>query len=301
MRRFIKIVLVVFVLLIIAVIALPQFIPAEKYKNQLIAQVKKATGRDLQVDGAIKASIYPLLGIEMEKVSLSSPAGFEAKELFKAEKLIVQVKLAALLNRELEIKKILLEKPDVQLEVNSAGKSNWDFALPQPQKKVESSGFSLITSAHAAEAPAQRVAQLKDISLQAVEIKDGTLSYRVAGMKQPIVLQAVQSEAALKSLDEALDFTGSALWNGEKVELQAHVAEPLKVNEGGATAAVFSLKSAPLTVDFKGTVTQSGADGTLTLRAPSLPKLAAFGGSAFAWKGKAALDFKADGATALHT
>ena len=46
--------------LIVALLIAPSFIDLNKYKPQILAEVKKATGRDLVIDGPASFSLLPL-------------------------------------------------------------------------------------------------------------------------------------------------------------------------------------------------------------------------------------------------
>lgn len=59
MWRVLRWVLLALVLAVGALVALPFLVPTGVYKDQIIAQTRLATGRDLKIDGDLKLSFWP--------------------------------------------------------------------------------------------------------------------------------------------------------------------------------------------------------------------------------------------------
>src|SRR5262249_50574391 len=91
---------VVIVLLVGAVVAAPFLIPVDTVKAKLVEQVKSATGRDLRIDGPLKLSFLPAVGIEASQVSFSNAPGGQAKDMASLGKLQLDLKLMPLISRE---------------------------------------------------------------------------------------------------------------------------------------------------------------------------------------------------------
>ena len=74
--KWVGIIVVVLVVLVAgAAVVLPQFISVDTYKDRLVAEVKKATGRDLKISGPVHLSVLPHLAIDAAQVSFSNAAG----------------------------------------------------------------------------------------------------------------------------------------------------------------------------------------------------------------------------------
>ena len=63
------------VLLIAAALVAPFFIDVNSYKPMILAEVKKATGRDLVIDGPIGLSILPVPKVSLTGVRFANVAG----------------------------------------------------------------------------------------------------------------------------------------------------------------------------------------------------------------------------------
>ena len=134
--RTLKILLFIIVLLIIAVLTFVVTFDANNYKTQITDQVENATGRDFSIDGDINLSIFPWVGIKIEKVSLGNEKGFSAKHFAAIEQLDVKVNVLPLLKKEVEINTIRLHGLDVSLEVAKNKSNNWS-GLSQPAESGE--------------------------------------------------------------------------------------------------------------------------------------------------------------------
>ena len=68
MKKFLLILLALIVVLIAAVVAVPFLLPMDTYKQQIEAQVERATGRALKIDGPLDISLLPRLAVTAEDV-----------------------------------------------------------------------------------------------------------------------------------------------------------------------------------------------------------------------------------------
>ena len=116
----------VFLLFIIAAIALPFFIDPNDFKPEIEAAVKKSTGRDLKIDGALELSVFPWIGISTGKLVLSNAKGFSDKPFAEITESNLKVKLIPLLSKEIKVSQIVLKGLLLNLSKNKQGTNNWD-------------------------------------------------------------------------------------------------------------------------------------------------------------------------------
>ena len=130
MKRFFKILLkllgAAIALMLIAILVILFVLDPNNYKEQIAGLVENATGRTLIIEGDIKLTFYPWLGLDLGKVSLGNAPDFEKPEFAKVDQTQVQVKLAPLLNKQVEIGTILLDGAEVILTRKPDGSNNWD-------------------------------------------------------------------------------------------------------------------------------------------------------------------------------
>ena len=84
-------------LLIVALLALPLLIDVNAYKPEIVAQVKRATGRDVAIDGPIRLSLLPTPSVELDGVKFFNLAGSKNPNMVEVKSVTVRPSLLALL------------------------------------------------------------------------------------------------------------------------------------------------------------------------------------------------------------
>lgn len=120
------IVVVVVVLLVAAAFVLPMIVDPNDYKEEISAAVSKKTGRDLTIEGDIKWSVFPSIGIELNDVSLSNPGGFGDQPMLDIGEAGISLKFLPLLKRRVEVGEVSMSDVSINLSRKADGKNNWD-------------------------------------------------------------------------------------------------------------------------------------------------------------------------------
>ena len=127
MKKLLLIVLGLVVVVIGVALALPFVLPTETYKQQLIAQVERATGRTLTIAGPLEFSLLPKLALEAEQVRFANLPGAAEADMASLDELQVELKLWPLLRGAVEVDRFVLVRPVIHLEVDRQGRPNWQF------------------------------------------------------------------------------------------------------------------------------------------------------------------------------
>src|SRR5229473_902835 len=274
MKKLLIAIAVVVVLVIAAALIIPFVIPTDTYKQQLIARVKDATGRDLRVDGKMSFSLFPVVGLEANNVSFSNPPGAASKDMAKLGKLQVALQVLPLLHRDIEIKRLVLVDPVIDLEIDKQGRPNWQFsaatAPPTPAKQPDKAP------------PTTGGSSLSELRLDDVRLVNGRVTYldQRSGEKQE--LSEIGMTLSLPSLDGPFAADGAATWRNEKMTLNASLAKPRAFMDGKMSAAALKLAAKPISFDFKGEgagSTPLKLDGAVDLQVPSVRGLASWAGT----------------------
>jgi len=266
MKKLLVALVVIVVLVVGGVAALPFLIDVNSYKPQIEAQAKEALGRDLKLNGPIKLTLWPNIGLETTDVRLANAPGGQAKEMATLKSLVVSVKLMPLLSKSLEVDSFVLNEPVINLEVDKAGKNNWTIGA-QGGKPAASGGGG---------------APQGSIKLGDVRLVNGKLSYANLQTGDKHQLDDVNAQVKLPSMESPLAVNGSAVWNKEKVELTLNTGPLAKMLAGDKTTVTKKLASKHLNLDFNGDVTMKqavAAAGTISVSTPSIKDLAAWAGS----------------------
>jgi len=83
--------------LIVALLIAPSFIDLNKYKPQILAEVKKATGRDLVIDGPASLSLLPLPSATVSGVKFFNVPGAKNPNMVEVKSITVRPSVLALL------------------------------------------------------------------------------------------------------------------------------------------------------------------------------------------------------------
>ena len=260
---------VVIVLLVTAVIALPVLIPSDTIKEQIAAQVRDATGRELRIDGEVSFSLVPNIEFNASDLSLSNAAGMTDPEMFSLGGITVKIGLLPLLGREVVIDTLVIRDPALHLEIDKEGRPNWAF---KPAKAG---------TAVAGQAPAGKSAALpfSDLRLGDVRIEKGLVSFRNASTGQILRAKDIELKVALADLGSPLSLTGRLILNDEPVTFDLSVKTPRDLLTGRSAAIQTALVTKHLTTGFDAKILQQpvpGLDGAFKLDIASVGKLAAW-------------------------
>jgi AsmA protein len=269
--RILRWVLVAVVLLVVAVLALPFLLPTSVYKEQIIEQTRLATGRTLTIDGDLNISIWPALGVEVQKVRFANVEGAATPDMATMDSLVVGAELWPLLAGALKVTEIRLVNPVINLEINKAGKGNWLF---EPQGSAPAAGDQ-----PAAPPPPSQTSSA-DFSFRDVTLSGGVLTYRDQRDGTAQRVEAINANVKLPSLDEPMVFDGGLTWNKEAITIATTVANPRALSTGGKSALKAKIEGDVLNAAFDGEVDAktSAVNGKVDFATASARRLAAWAG-----------------------
>ena len=134
--RFIIVLLSIAVLLLVGAVVGPSFVNWEKYKPQIISQVKSASGLDIELNGDLSLSIIPSPRLKIENAIVDAPLKKNFDDILKIKSVAVSVELLPLLQKQVKVKSVTLIEPDIQIEIMEDGRPSWTCLLytsPSPR------------------------------------------------------------------------------------------------------------------------------------------------------------------------
>ncbi len=284
-RTVLAILVVLVVVLVGGLLVVAKSIDVNQYRDVIAQKAEETTGRKLTLAGKIYLNVFTFSpSVTVEDVSLANAPWGSRPEMMKLKKLEAVVALLPLLHKEIEIRRFILDGPDILLETDANGKGNWEFSAAGTAA-APPGGQKAPAGAPPTAAPGAAIPQ---VSVNEVAIKDGTLTYRDGKTKQTTTLAlddfTAKSEGGTGPL--SVDLSGKYNTNPFKVkgvfgslaEIQSPKAPfPIDVDieAGGATIKAIGTVAQPaaakgmdinLSVDGKSLADLSGF-------APGLPKL----------------------------
>ncbi|HKR94489.1 MAG TPA: AsmA family protein [Candidatus Angelobacter sp.] len=250
MKRLLVISGIVVIVLLLIVVLVPLFINVDSFRPDLEKKLSAALNRNVQI-GKLEASILSG-GASASNISIADDPAFNKGPFLSASSVKVGVELMPLIfSRQLKVTSITVQKPEITLLKNAAGKWNYS-TLGASQKSAPSTSGSK-------SAP--------EISVEKFEIADGTVrlghsSGHSAGKET--VYQNVDLVARNISMTTAMPFTLSAsLPGGGKLSLEGQAGP---INQTDAAKSPLDAKITLNHVDLAATGfvdPSSGMAGTL--------------------------------------
>jgi uncharacterized protein involved in outer membrane biogenesis len=227
-------------LVIVALLVAPSLIDLDARKAEVITAVKKATGRELILDGPVFLSLLPVPTATVTGVKFFNAAGAKNPNMVEVKSVTVRFSLLALLTGTIDVNEVTLVEPKIVLEVNAEGKPNWEFAPSVAEAKPA----------------APRASTPLPVSLGRVAIENGTLIFSDSQAGLSVVAEKANFSASVGSIDGPYSLAGHANVNGAPLRLDLSVGAKAAA---GHTAEV-ALEAGGGKLSFKGTLSEFGAN-----------------------------------------
>ena len=256
MRRLVRIAGIGLALLLIAALALPFLIDANRFRPMLETRLSQSLGRDVRL-GDLKLSLFSG-GVAASDLSIADNPAYSKTPFVQAKSLKVEVELWPLIvSRQLNVTGIVIDEPSVQLIQSPAGEWN----------------FSNLGGSQAAAQPAAPPAEpgkSMALAVKLIRISKGRFSLAKAGRSRPLLLDPVDAEVRDFSSASAFPFSLTAkVAGGGAIELKGQ-AGPLSAGDVSTTPLSASLKVSALDLAGSG----------WTQLVPGMGGLVSFDGSA---------------------
>ena len=133
-KRLLIIAALVIVALIVTGYAILISYDFNKLKPQIARAVKEATGRELKIGGDIKVKLGLSPAVLVEDIRFQNASWGSRPDLAKVKRMEMQIELFPLIRGDFEFVRLVLVEPDVIVETNSSGTSNFEFETSDEQE-----------------------------------------------------------------------------------------------------------------------------------------------------------------------
>ncbi len=233
LRRPLRIALIAVAALILIVagagaVLLSRFDP-NSLKPRITEAVKRATGRDLSLNGKISIGFSLTPTIRVADVAFANPPGFSRPNMATLQSMELELGLLPLLSSRIEIDHLLLIHPDILLETATTGQTNW-----QMTPEVAPTAPAGSQAPAPATAPANKTGAA--VSIDQIRIQDGTLAYRDDAAGKTTTLGLPQLEANASSPDSPLHLVADASYHDTALHLEADTGSLTRLQAPAATS-----------------------------------------------------------------
>ena len=229
--------------LIAALLVAPSFVDLNTYKPQIVAEVKKATGRELVLDGPMSLTLLPLPSASVAGVKFFNMPGSKNPNMVEVKSITVKPALFALLGGRLEVDEVILVEPKIVLEINPEGKPNWEFTPSVAEAKPA----------------APKPSSPAPLSLGRLTIENGTLIFSDSKAGLAVTAEQANITASVGSIDGPYALAGSATVNGAPFKIDLTVGA--KGSDGFATSLALEANGK---LTFKGMLSELGPNAKLS-------------------------------------
>jgi AsmA protein len=188
------------------------------YKEQITAQVKKATGRELTLAGDISWSVFPWLGLNLGKTSLANAKGFGDQPFAELDEIDIHVALMPLIKKQIQAQKILISGVNVNLQKNADGTDNWSDLAGEGEQKEDTPKRE--TSDDTATPDI-------DIQINGFEIVNARLSYNDKQAGTNVRIDPLNLKTGKIALDSPVPLEADLTLFQDKMSIDAHLSGTL--------------------------------------------------------------------------
>jgi len=206
---------VIVLFFVAAAILLPLIIDPNDYKQELVAQVKERTGRDLHIDGDIALTVFPWIGVKIGKVALSNAAGFSNPVFASTDKVSIRVKLLPLFSKRLEMDTVTVHGLTLNLARDASGRSNWDDLAKAGAKAGSDTGSEKPSAPGSSDVSEGQAAAA--LAIGGLDINNANLSWEDASQDQRFQIGNLSLQTGAIATGEPVDM---------KLALDVQVGKP---------------------------------------------------------------------------
>jgi AsmA protein len=248
MKRLLIISGIIVVVLLLVIIAVPLFINVDSFRPDLEKKLSAALNRQVHI-GKLDASLLSG-GASASDITIADDPAFNKGPFLKASSVKVGVQLMPLIfSKQLKVTSLTIQKPDITLLKNAAGKWNYSTLGAPAQKTTPETSKTQPSKPKSAPEPSEK--SPPDVSVDKFEIAGGTVrvghsSGHSAGKES--IYQNVNLVAHNISASSAMPFTLSADMPGGgtlKLDGQAGPLNPIDAAKSPLDAKI-TLKHADL-------------------------------------------------------
>lgn len=238
------------VLIIIAAVAAIFLLPSDRIAAVVEERFEDATGRALTIEGDVRPSLWPALGVNTGAVSIANADWAGDAPMVAADNLSVSVDLGALIGGEVKINGVTLESPRIALATDADGRGNWEMSTGATETTSEESaaGDGSITA----------------FSLDQAVISDGQVTFTDAAGTQ-IALGDIDATFALPDFAGPATLALTASANGAPVSVETTIpAFSTFLTSGGAVTVAAGAGNATVGFDGQAGLAPLSVDGALS-------------------------------------
>jgi uncharacterized protein involved in outer membrane biogenesis len=217
-----------FILLLVAALVLPPLINISRYQRRISASLTAALGHPVEVSG-IKLQLLPRPGVQIANFVVDSTAGYSAEPILQCSSVTAAFRIMSLWRGRLEIARISLDEPSLNLERDTHGQ--WNFASV------------LLQASRAQQAPTGRTTARGQNRFPYIEASNARINFKHGSEKLPFSFLDADVSIWLENPDEwQLRFAAQPM----RTDINLSLADAGLVQVSGSVHRASSANELPL-------------------------------------------------------
>ncbi|PSW74821.1 AsmA family protein [Photobacterium sp. GB-50] len=232
MKKLLYVLIGIIIVVVLGITALVTLVNPNQFKAVIAEQVKKQTGRELDIRGDINWRFFPTLGLSVGETTLNNPQGFAQPNLIQFKQAELSVSVLPLLSHELDIGKVRLDGAHVFVQTLKDGRSNLDGL-------TEKSSTKEVNDSTSSKANKDAVSKVQDEKSTASKVTTQPWKISLAGVELinasvDIINDKIGSNIALNKVNFTLDKLTPNTWTKATFDISGS-ANALKFAAKGST------------------------------------------------------------------
>lgn len=182
-----------FAAVLAAFFAVPYFVDWNSYRGVFEEEASRLLGREVRVGGKVNLRLLPTPYVRFEKLRIADTRPGTGEPLFRAENFTLWLSVPPLLQGNLEVRHVALDKPVVRLAIEETGAGNWTTLGIRP------GALPFVP---------------QNVAFQSIEILDGTLAVEHPRAGEVVRLEAISGELSAEALFGPYKFAGDVQAGG---------------------------------------------------------------------------------------
>jgi uncharacterized protein involved in outer membrane biogenesis len=219
---------IAFILLLVAALVLPPLINISRYQRQISASLAAALGHPVEVSG-IKLQLLPRPAVQIANFVVDSTPGYSAEPILQCSSVTAAFRIMSLWRGRLEIARISLDEPSLNLERGPNGQ--WNFASV------------LLQASRTQQAPTGRTTARGQNRFPYIEASNARINFKHGSEKLPFSFMDADVSIWLENPDEwQLRFAAQPM----RTDINVSLADAGLVQVSGSVHRASSTNELPL-------------------------------------------------------
>ena len=217
------------ILMVIAAVVIDHYVTTPAFQQRIVKTFNQKTGRKLTIVRPPKFSVFPWLGVKLDKMSVGNLPGFGHQAFAKLDQAEVRFKLIPLLKGHVEIGHIVLHGLEVHLIKNAKGVGNWQ-SRQAPSSPIKTKKTASTT--RPAKPQLRRKQRPINLKIAKIDLDRAKFTWDDQQHGQHLVLQNIRLQAQNLSPSHPFPVSGELEIISNKPQVAGHINVKLIVEHG---------------------------------------------------------------------